>query len=242
MRISRFYLNETISVDAEVSLPQELSHYLCNVLRVKVGQPIVLFNGDGCDYPSEVIDVHKKHTKALVNSQLNINVESSLTLHLAQGVSKGDRMDYAIQKAVELGVTEITPVLTKNCNVKLSETRWEKKVEQWQKIVISACEQSQRNVIPRINTPLTFSQLIAKNSTLSKLILAPGANQYLSGLKKPNKGFLLAIGPEGGFTEQEVYTAEQCGFVKTNVGPRILRTETATVVSLSILQSLYGDL
>ncbi|MFC3120992.1 16S rRNA (uracil(1498)-N(3))-methyltransferase [Agaribacter flavus] len=242
MRISRFFYNDVISVDDELTLPPELSHYLVSVLRVKLGQPVILFNGNGSDYPSEVTEIHKKHCKVLVNSQLSLNVESPLELHLAQGVSKGDRMDYAIQKAVELGVTAITPVITHNCNVKLSEERWAKKVEQWQKIAVSACEQSQRNIVPTVHAPLSFSQLVAKQTDLTKLMLAPGSATYLSGLKKPARGFMLSIGPEGGFTEQEVYTAEQCGFILTNLGPRILRTETATAVGLSVLQSLFGDL
>ncbi|MGQ8364832.1 16S rRNA (uracil(1498)-N(3))-methyltransferase [Glaciecola sp. 1036] len=242
MRISRFYYSDVITVDAEITLPDDLTHYISNVLRAKVGQPIVLFNGNGCDYPCEIIEAQKRKITVLVNSQISLQVESPAEIHLAQCISKGDRMDYALQKAVELGVSQISPILSENCNVKLNDARWEKKVEQWQKIVISACEQSGRNFVPHVNMPISFNQLLATQTGMEKIILAPGATHYLSGVKKNSKGFLLTIGPEGGFTDQEVYNAQQRGFMCVNLGPRILRTETATVVAMSILQSLHGDI
>ncbi len=242
MRIPRFYIEHNLLVEDVVNLPNELAHYMTNVLRLKVGSPIVLFNGDGSDYPAEIIDIHKRTASVLVNSQISLNVESPLHLHLGQGVSKGDRMDIALQKAVELGVTEITPIITENCNVKLDAERWEKKHASWQKLIISACEQSQRNVIPKLHMPITMQQWLGQSSELDKIILSPGAKTYLSSLTKPQKGFRIVIGPEGGLSEQEIYTATETGYIATNIGSRILRTETAAIASLAILQSHFGDI
>lgn len=242
MRISRFYIDTTLSVDAEVKLPIELVHYINNVLRLKENTPIVLFNGDGNEYPADLTVIGKRRGEAIVTSQIGISTESSLYLHLAQGVSKGDRMDIALQKAVEMGVSEITPVITELCNVKLDEGRWEKKYQSWYKLVISACEQSHRNVIPTLNKPMSLQSWFAQAGELQKLILVPGANTYLSGLSQPQRGFKLLVGPEGGFSKQEVYTAQELGFTAVNLGPRVLRTETAAAASLAILQAQHGDM
>lgn len=242
MRISRFYVDCSLSVDNEIPLSQELCHYINTVLRLKQGDPIVLFNGDGNEYSAEILSISRKQLVALVNTQLSIRSESPLSIHLAQGVSKGDRMDFALQKSVELGVTEITPVITERCVVKLNEERWAKKHEQWQKIIISACEQSGRNVLPTLHTPIALSRWLGQSTEQSKVILSPGASTYLSQLPRSVKGFRLLIGPEGGLSEQEVYTCEQTGFLSANIGPRVLRTETAALASITILQATFGDL
>lgn len=242
MRIPRFYTPQSLHADDEITLEESVSHYICNVLRLRENSPIILFNGNGADYTADIISSHKKHTTAIINAQISLSVESPLKIHLAQSVSKGDRMDFALQKAVELGVSEITPVLTEFCNVKLSQDRWQKKHEQWQKMIISACEQSQRNCIPNLHPTITFSQFIKTSTTKKRIILAPGSPTYLSGLARHSQGFQLLVGPEGGFSEQEVYTAEQIGYTTVNMGPRILRTETAAMTSISVLQALHGDL
>ena len=242
MRIPRFYIDDNLVVDNTLEMPTELAHYMGNVLRLKVGAPIVLFNGNGHDYPSEVVDIYKRKATVVVNSQISLSLESPLHIHLGQGVSKGDRMELALQKSVELGVSEITPIITENCNVKLDQERWLKKHQSWQKLVIAACEQSQRNVLPTLHMPVTLNQWLGQPSELSKIILAPGAKTYLSTLHKPKRGFRLIIGPEGGLSEQEVYTAQELGYQAVNIGPRILRTETAAIASLSILQSHFGDI
>lgn len=242
MRIPRFYINNDLIVDASIEMPTELAHYMANVLRLKVGAPIVLFNGNGCDYPSEIVDVYKRKAIVVVNSQIALSLESPLHIHLAQGISKGDRMELALQKSVELGVSEISPIITENCNVKLDPERWQKKHQSWQKLIIAACEQSQRNVVPTLHTPITLQQWLGQASELSKIILAPGAKTYISSLRKPQRGFRLIIGPEGGLSEQELYTAQELGYEAVNIGPRILRTETAAIASLAIIQSHFGDI
>lgn len=151
-------------------------------------------------------------------------------------------MDFALQKAVELGVTEVTPVITEFCNVKLNEERWAKKHEQWLKVMIAACEQSQRNRLPTLHQPVVFSRFIGQQYNKKKLILAPGSQHYLSSVVRSESGYLLLIGPEGGFSDQEIYTAEQVGYTSVNMGPRILRTETAALASIAVLQALHGDL
>ncbi|MBF7072004.1 16S rRNA (uracil(1498)-N(3))-methyltransferase [Glaciecola sp. MH2013] len=242
MRISRFYTNTPLYVDSEIEFNKQLAHYVSTVLRLKQGDPVVLFNGDGNEYSAEILVTNKKQTIALVNTQLSIRSESPLQIHLAQGVSKGDRMDFALQKSVELGVSEITPVITERCSVKLSEERWAKKHEQWQKIVISACEQSGRNVIPTLHEPINLSSWIGQSTEQAKIILSPSATTYLSSLKRNQHGFRLLIGPEGGLSEQEIYTCEQTGFQSANLGPRVLRTETAALASIAIIQAIFGDL
>jgi 16S rRNA (uracil1498-N3)-methyltransferase len=242
MRISRFYTPLPLRVDDEIELDTQLSHYINNVLRLKQADPIILFNGDGNEYTAEVLSITKKQVIAIINSQLSMRSESPLHIHLAQGVSKGDRMDFALQKSVELGVTEITPVITERCAVKLSADRWQKKYEQWQKIIISACEQSGRNILPTLNQPITLNKWLGQSTEQQKVMLTPGSTKYMSSLTRPVHGFRLLIGPEGGLSEQEVYTCEQTGFKSVNLGPRILRTETAALASISIMQALFGDL
>lgn len=242
MRIPRFYISDPLLVDSIIDVHSELAHYMHNVLRLRIGTPIVLFNGNGSDYPSEIVDIQKRSASILINAQIALTVESSLHLHLGQGVSKGERMDLALQKAVELGVSEITPIITENCNVKLDQERWNKKIASWQKLIIGACEQSQRNVIPELHPPVTMHQWLGQSSDLDKIILAPGAKTYLSGLSKPQKGFRVVIGPEGGLSEREVYTATQTGYIPVNIGSRILRTETAAIACLAILQASHGDI
>lgn len=242
MRISRFYTPLPLQVDDEIELDPQLSHYINNVLRLKPSDPLVLFNGDGNEYSADVLSVSKKQVIAIVNSQLAMRSESPLKIHLAQGVSKGDRMDFALQKSVELGVSEITPVITERCAVKLSSERWQKKHEQWLKIIISACEQSGRNVLPTLHQPIALNKWLGQSTEQQKVMLTPGSQQYMSSLQRPVQGFRLLIGPEGGLSEQEVYTCEQTGFESVNLGPRILRTETAALASISILQALFGDL
>jgi 16S rRNA (uracil1498-N3)-methyltransferase len=242
MRISRFYTPMPMRVDDEIELDPQLSHYINNVLRLKQSDPIVLFNGDGNEYTADILSISKKQVVAIVNSQLSMRSESPLNIHLAQGVSKGDRMDFVLQKSVELGVSEITPVITERCAVKLSTERWQKKTEQWQKIIISACEQSGRNVLPILHQPIALNKWLGQTTEQQKVILTPGSSKYMSSLSRPVQGFRLLIGPEGGLSEQEIYTSEQTGFESVNLGPRILRTETAALASISILQALFGDL
>ncbi|WP_026377431.1 16S rRNA (uracil(1498)-N(3))-methyltransferase [Aestuariibacter salexigens] len=242
MRIPRIYHSQLLSSDSQIALEKDAVNHVVNVLRLKPGHPVVLFNGDGNEYSGSLVHTDKRSATVNIDAKLSLSVESSLSIHLAQGVSKGDRMDWAIQKAVELGVNDITPVITERCAVKLPPERWEKKRGQWQKIAIGACEQSGRNVVPDIHPVISVSEWMQQSTNQLRLILQPKSTHRLRQLSLPTGGVRLLIGPEGGLSDQEMYSAEQCGFHGVDLGPRILRTETAAVAAIATLQAMYGDL
>lgn len=241
MRIPRVYYPNAITVEQEFELTPEAAHHVATVLRLKANRPIVLFNGDGNEYSGLIINAQRKKVIVEIDACLSVSNESPLHLHLGQGVSKGDRMDTVLQKGVELGVSEITPIITERCAVKLDPARWEKKLQQWQKIIIGACEQSGRNVIPKLNEPVSIGQWLSHSTSTSRLVLAPGATQPLARQPYNTQGYRLLIGPEGGLSDSEIHQANENGYISVSLGPRILRTETAAITSLSILQSLHGD-
>ncbi|MBE1287707.1 MAG: 16S rRNA (uracil(1498)-N(3))-methyltransferase [Alteromonadaceae bacterium] len=242
MRISRFFVPDTLSVDSTCQLPAETAHYIHNVLRLREGEPVVLFNGDGNEYAGELVVVQKRSAEVLVNAKLALSCESPLSLHLGQGIAKGDRMDFVLQKATELGVTDITPIITERCNVKLNTERWEKKSQQWLKIIASACEQSGRNQLPTLHPPITLAQWLKQPTQQVRLLLHPDAEQALPALPIRSQGARILIGPEGGLSDAEIYQAGEAGFTHIKMGPRVLRTETAALTVLSVLQAQFGDL
>ena len=242
MRVSRIYHPHALIVEQHVELTDDAVNHLVNVLRARVGQAIVLFNGDGAEYCAHLVDVTKRKVLAFVDSKLSLSLESSLNIHLAQGVSRGDRMEWVMQKAVELGVTEISPLITERCGVKLSEERWQKKHEQWQKLIISACEQCGRNILPKLNPTHHFNDWIGQSTNQLRLTLHPRAEQAFRHISMPPSGVRLLIGPEGGFSEHELYLTQEHGFQTVQLGPRVLRTETAAVAAITALQAIHGDL
>lgn len=240
MRLPRFYVNVELKLGAAVELPKETSHYVRQVLRLREGSPVILFNGSGGEFKGK-ISVNNKQTTVMLEEFSDLSVESPLHIHLGQGISRGEKMDYVVQKAVELGVTEITPLFTERCGVKLDDERAEKRLDHWQKIIISACEQSGRNKIPLINAPCEISAWIAQCKASYRLICHPGLSSHESSLEVKNIVAVL-IGSEGGFTEVEITDAMTHGFKSLALGPRVLRTETATVAALTKLQMLGGDI
>ncbi|GAA6183428.1 MULTISPECIES: 16S rRNA (uracil(1498)-N(3))-methyltransferase [Aliiglaciecola] len=242
MRIPRIYHPDLLIVDQIIDLTPDAANHIVSVLRLNEGHPLVLFNGDGNEYSAELVTAKKRQAKVLIDAKLSINVESTLNIHLGQGVSRGDRMDMAIQKAVELGVTEITPLITERCGVKLSAERWEKKCQQWQKLIISACEQCGRNQIPTLHPCTSIHEWTKQSTTQLRLTLHPRAEKSIKHLSIPSSGVKLLIGPEGGFTESEIYATEQVGFQTVQMGPRVLRTETAAIAAIAALQAIHGDL
>lgn len=242
MRVPRFYHPTSISIDSCTALTEEASHHAINVLRVKEGQPIVLFNGDGNDYSGYFSKITRRSAEVIIEACIHLSSESSLPLHLGQGVSKGDRMDWVIQKSVELGVQEITPVITERCAVKLDPERWQKKVMQWQKVMIGACEQSGRNVVPIIHPPCTLVTWLSASTQAVRILLAPAAETPLSQISYHRHGYRILIGPEGGLSEIEIKQSCELGYRPYSLGPRVLRTETAALSALSVLQALHGDL
>lgn len=254
MRIPRLYLDQLITPGQSLQLTADRAHYLLKVLRLESGRSLILFNGDGQDYACQVQATHKKTLDVWVESATERVSESPLTLHLAQVISKGERMEFTLQKAVELGVTEITPLFSERSDVKLSKERLLKKHQHWQQILHSACEQSGRARTVPLNRAMALPDFLrwmtAKTNAAEaqtpesclRFILSPtGAHSSLSALKSCRNALLL-VGPEGGFAPEEVTAAQQFGFQGLTLGPRILRTETAALVALSILQHRFGDL
>lgn len=242
MRIPRIYHPAPIQVDTTISLTQEASKHLLTVLRLKDEHPLILFNGDGNDYSATLNIASKKQVSAFVETQLSLSLESPLSIHLGQGISKGERMDFVLQKSVELGVTELTPLITERCPVKLSADRWEKKYQHWLKIVTSACEQCGRNVIPTLHPPLALHQWLGQSTRQTRLTLHPEAEHRMAGIAPSPYGFRLLIGPEGGLSQSEIYQSSESGFSSATLGPRVLRTETAALAAITVLQSHFGDL
>jgi len=241
MRISRFYCPE-LQTDAEsFSLPAAAHRHAVQVLRLKKGDRLRLFNGLGLEYDAELIDVTKRESRVSLGTPLSIENESPLNITLLQGISRGERMDYALQKAVELGVDRVIPIMTERCNVQLSGGRSDKRLAHWQGVMVSACEQSGRSILPELTSIQTLEEALLDSPASCKLVLDPLANIGFTAIEK-TEDITLLIGPEGGLSEQEIIQANNSGFQSVRFGPRILRTETATVAALSVVQTLWGDL
>ena len=244
MRVIRIYHPISLTLGEKTHLSPEASHHVVNVLRLKEKQFLTLFDGKNHEYLTIIKSIQKKKVECLVKNVSDVSRESKLHLHLAQGISKGDRMTYSLQKAVELGVTEYTPLWTQHAAFKWDASLNEKKMQQWQAIIISACEQSGRNTLPQLNPITDYQSFIKKTSTSNQFILEPEQGVHWQKLKwTPDcSDSTLMIGPEGGFSEQEVKLALESGFQGLTLGPRILRTETAVVAALAVFQMMKGDL
>jgi 16S rRNA (uracil1498-N3)-methyltransferase len=209
---------------------------------MKAGQPVILFNGLGGEYRGELVEVRKGFVSVQINALDTIDRESPLYIHLAIGLSRGERMDWIVQKATELGVAQITPLFTQRCEVKLSTERLAKKTRHWQQVAISACEQCQRTKLPIINPASPLPQWLPNCAEDLKLVMHHRADIGLQNLRQKKRSVCLLIGPEGGLSDQEIEGATHRGFQALAMGPRVLRTETAPVAAISILQALWGDL
>lgn len=243
MRIPRIYISNQLQPGSTVALDEHAFLHVVKVLRLREGAEIILFNGSGGEYSATLKKITRNEAIAEVSDFYDRESESPLSIHLALGISKGERMDFAIQKTVELGVTGITPLYTERCVVNLDAKREAKRLQHWQGIIISACEQCGRNTIPRLHKPVdirkNFSGLPEADL---KLTLSPYADQNLKEVNKPEKRVLIMIGPEGGLSEPEIELAVQNDFTAVRMGPRILRTETAALTAISAIQTLWGDL
>jgi len=239
----RFFSDDALTLGTTVQLSANAAAHAIRVMRLNVGDTLVLFNGDGFDYTCELVSIKKNAVLASVQSNQKITVESPLSITLLQGISSGDRMDFTIQKAVELGVTQIQPINTERSVVKLSAERAEKRVEHWQGVAIAACEQSGRAVVPKIGLPMPLSMWLAKHPQAgsSRILLNPVGAKRLAELTKPTGEIQLLIGAEGGLSPQEIETAIAHGFQSIVLGPRILRTETAALTAIASMQTLWGD-
>jgi 16S rRNA (uracil1498-N3)-methyltransferase len=248
MRISRIYVDLDLRSHAEVCLPAEASHYLLKALRLRVGDKLTIFNGRGGEFSAELVGTAKHLAQLRVGTHDAIERESPLQLTLLQAVSRGERMDYVMQKSAELGVTRVVPVMSEFSVVKLEEKQAAKRVEHWRAIATSACEQCGRTRLPVIANVVDFDQALidceplAGGSSSARLLLSPTASAGLPSIARNLKHAVLLIGPEGGFSDREEQLALTHGFVGYRLGPRLLRTETAPVAAIALLQSLSGDL
>jgi 16S rRNA (uracil1498-N3)-methyltransferase len=242
MSRSRIYVPSAICVGDELWLDGERAHYLSRVMRVRRGDTVIAFNGDGGEYCCNVAEITKQKVLLAPEIYSAPIVESALKIHLIQGISRGDRMDAVVQKATELGVHRISPARTEFSVVRLDTERSVRKTEHWQRIAQSACEQCGRNSVPVVDEPADLPIVLGKVSGECRLVLIPGSRDSLTQLPRADEAITLLIGPEGGFSEPESRLALEHDFLPRSLGPRILRTETAAIAAIAILQSHFGDL
>jgi 16S rRNA (uracil1498-N3)-methyltransferase len=244
MSRTRLFSPVPLSGNTDVTLAGDQARYIGRVLRLKPEDSLTLFDGRGGEYPATVTTISKTTVQISIDTIEQRDTESPLAIHLLQGVSRGERMDLVVQKATELGVQRITPVLTEFSVVKLNADRAKKRVQHWSNIAISACEQCGRSILPVIDAPQPLRNWFGDNlgGTDTRLLMRPDANLSLNALDQAESNITLLVGPEGGFSEAEYEQAEIAAFTAVRFGPRILRTETAAIAAIAVLQSLHGDL
>ncbi|HKJ17717.1 MAG TPA: 16S rRNA (uracil(1498)-N(3))-methyltransferase [Xanthomonadales bacterium] len=238
MRSSRLFTPEVLQVGAEVELGQKAGHYLSRVLRMSSNAEIILFNGDGQDYRCVLENLNRDGASARVVECLPGIPDSSLKITLCQAISRGDRMDYSLQKATELGVTSVRLLLSERVEVKLGGSRLEKRLAHWQGVIQSASEQCGRSTLPKLYPPVVLHEW--PKSNYQRLVLDARADLPMRSLKLADK-VEIAVGPEGGFSDAEIGLIVRSGAQNIRLGPRVLRTETAGPAAIAVLQSMGGD-
>lgn len=237
--MTRIFVAAALNEGAQLALPEEAARHVAQVLRMRVGESLVLFNGEGGEYEAVIADADRKRVQVQIGPRRDLSREPKLRIVLAQCVSKGDRMDYSIQKAVELGVHRIVPLLSERSVVRVDAERWDKKLEHWRGVIVSACEQSGRTAIPVLDEVQKLDRWLSSAAVPLRLVLAPGGAALRS--LTPADEVAMIVGPEGGLSDNEVRLAEQQGCTRIGLGPRVLRTETAGVAAMAALQTLWGD-
>ncbi|MDQ4430551.1 16S rRNA (uracil(1498)-N(3))-methyltransferase [Yokenella regensburgei] len=242
MRIPRIYHPELLAEGSQVALCDDAANHVGRVLRMSAGQQVQLFDGSNQVFDAEIIQADKKSVRvSILNATLD-DRESPLHIHLGQVMSRGEKMEFTIQKSIELGVSLITPLLSERCGVKLDAERLNKKLQQWQKIAIAACEQCGRNRVPEIRPVMSLEAWCAEQEDGLKLNLHPRASQSINTLPLPVERIRLLIGPEGGLSAEEIAMTAQYQFTDILLGPRVLRTETTALTAITALQVRFGDL
>jgi 16S rRNA (uracil1498-N3)-methyltransferase len=241
MRLTRVYIDAPLTAGQRVALAGSAATHITRVLRLRAGDALTLFNGQGGEYPARIAEARGGRLTVALGEAQPIERESALGLTLAQGVSRGERMDLVVQKATELGVGAIAPVFTERSVVRLSAPQAARKLEHWRAIAVAACEQSGRNRLPRLSAPVPLADFLKAAEPGTRLLLSPGAPARIRDLPQPAAAVTVLIGPEGGLTEPERESAVAAGFTPVRLGPRVLRTETAALAALSVLQSAFGD-
>ncbi|GAB3031744.1 16S rRNA (uracil(1498)-N(3))-methyltransferase [Oleiagrimonas citrea] len=244
MRRIRLHVDIPLTVSESLALPDGAAEHAVRVLRMRDGDAVTLFNGDGHDYEGVLENVGKRTADVRVHAAHPIANEAPLPLTLAQAIARGEKMDWVVQKATELGVTNIVPLHTERSEVRLDERRAAKRLSHWQSVAVSACEQSGRARLPHIAPAQSLTQWLASLSDVAALRLAllPERGRRARDLEPPGAGAILAVGPEGGWGERDLEALRSAGFQALQLGPRVLRTETAGLVGLTALQAHFGDL
>lgn len=245
MRLNRIFCEGPLSGGGEVGLPAAGAYHIVRVLRLREGAPLSVFDGNGNEFKAEIARVDGDKVTVRLGSQTPGTLESPLRVTLTQGISRSERMDWTLQKATELGVAAIAPVLTARSVVRLDEKQAQKKQAHWRGIVIGACEQCGRNRLPEVLAPVSLRDHLAGPRAANRglrLVLSPTAPASLAGLTSMPTKVELLIGPEGGLDDDELIAAQKAGFMPVRLGPRVLRTETAAVVAMTVLQAFWGDL
>lgn len=239
----RIFQSIPLKTETFIQLDLKAAHHVAEVLRATRNEPIIIFNGEGGQYEGKIHSIHKKEVMVYLERFDPKEVESPLELFLLQGISRGEKMDYTLQKATELGVKKIIPLMTVRSTVKLDAARWKKKEEHWRAILIHACEQSGRNRIPEIASPQSFSAGLDYIKTKWRFILSPHVTEKISHFSiQPQEGVALLVGPEGGFSEEEMALSLRYHYLPLHLGPRVLRTDTAAVSAMTALQCWFGDM
>jgi 16S rRNA (uracil1498-N3)-methyltransferase len=242
MRLTRIYVSQPLTAGMPLSLPEGQARHLVQVLRVEAGHPVAVFNGNGRDYGARVVQAGRDGVTLSIDSEGPEEAQAPLAIQLAIGVSKGERMDYAIQKAVELGVSAIQPLFTERSVVQLEGQRLDRRLDHWQGVVVGACEQCGRRRLPRLDQTVRIADWLVRAPS-GGLMCDPDGTESLAALPAPTGGVVtLLVGPEGGLGDRERDLARRYGFKPVRLGPRILRTETVPIAAIAVLQALWGDL
>lgn len=241
MRIPRIYTHQPLKTGRPMELEERAARHLAQVLRMKPDSPLILFNGDGCDYRAKLVELGRRSARVEVTGQSDPEPLPRLRIHLGIGLSKGDRMDIAIQKAVELGVSSITPLITARCVVKLSPERMERRLDHWRGVLTGACEQSGRRRPPELADTCPLVDWLEQTKECTALVLDHRGETTLDQLPRPKGRIRLLVGPEGGLTDVELNQAMGFGLSGIRLGPRVLRTETAPLAAIAAMQMLWGD-
>lgn len=238
----RFLSEQPLIADSELRLDDAIFRHAVQVLRLAPGDTLVLFDGHGHQATATLTAVAKREARARLGSITGLSRESPLAITLYQGVSRGDKMDFTIQKAVELGVSRIVPLISERCNVRMDAERWDKKIEHWRGVIVAACEQCGRNSLPVLDPAMNLDAVLASPCTETSLILDPTAGRRLGELPDPAGSLRVMIGPEGGLSDAEIARCLAAGWNGLQLGPRVLRTETAGLVVLAAVQARWGDI
>jgi 16S rRNA (uracil1498-N3)-methyltransferase len=242
VRLTRLYVAVPLLVGARIALPETAAGHLVRVLRAQAGDACVLFNGDGHDYDARIVAAGKRDAEVEILAARAIGNESPLRLVLLQALARGEKMDWILQKATELGVVAIVPVTSERSEVRLDGERADKRIAHWRSVVVSACEQSGRATVPAVAMPGSLAQAMADlPATARRLLLDPQATQGMRKLDLAAGGIVLAIGPEGGWSARDLASLRGNGFEGLRLGPRVLRTETAGIAAIAALQACHGD-